>query len=233
MSNEQIFDDKQKIKPQPAAKTPEPAAPPLTLAQMQRKLDHDTVTQMQQTMGNTAVQRFLAQRSGGGPLEVEDDVAEAINGRRGQGGSLDDGIAAKAGQTMGQDFSGVRVHTDSHADQLSQQLQAKAFTTGSDIFFRQGEYNPGSAAGQRLISHELTHVAQQGGVAPVQAKMTVNDPNDQYEAEADRIADAVMSQPQTAVQQPGVVQRQGDVPEEEEEMLQRQEIPEEEELVSE
>ncbi|MCA9957910.1 MAG: DUF4157 domain-containing protein [Anaerolineales bacterium] len=224
MSHEQAFDDKQKIKPQPTAKTPDGASAPLTLAQMQRKLDHDTVTQMQQTVGNTAVQRFLAQRSGGGPLEVEDDVAHTINGRRGQGSALDESLAAKAGQVMGQDFSGVRVHTDNHADQLSQQLQAKAFTTGSDIFFRQGEYNPGSAAGQHLISHELTHVAQQGGTAPVQAKMTVNDPNDQYEVEADRVADMVMSQTETAVQ------RQGDIPEEEE-LLQRQEVEEDEEML--
>lgn len=70
------------------------------------------------------------------------------------------------GQAMGADFSGVRVHTDARADQLNQSIQAKAFTTGQDLFFRQGAYQPGSREGQALIAHELTHVVQQnrGGV---------------------------------------------------------------------
>ena len=36
------------------------------------------------------------------------------------------------------------------------------FTTGPNIFFKQGEYNPGSSGGRELIAHELTHVVQQG-----------------------------------------------------------------------
>jgi len=52
---------------------------------------------------------------------------------------------------------------------LNKQVGARAFTTGSDIFFRQGEYNPDSSAGQKLLAHELTHVVQQGG-AKVQKK---------------------------------------------------------------
>ncbi|WP_287359229.1 DUF4157 domain-containing protein, partial [Moorena sp. SIO3B2] len=54
-----------------------------------------------------------------------------------------------------------RVHNDAQSDQLNQSIQARAFTTGKDIFFRQGEYNPGSRGGQELIAHELTHVVQQ------------------------------------------------------------------------
>ena len=64
---------------------------------------------------------------------------------------------------MGADFSGVRVHTDTQSDQLNRSIQAKAFTTGQDVFFRSGEYNPGSKGGQELIAHELTHVVQQNG----------------------------------------------------------------------
>ncbi|WP_442941950.1 eCIS core domain-containing protein [Nostoc sp.] len=40
-------------------------------------------------------------------------------------------------------------------------IQARAFTTGQDVFFRSGEYNPGSRGGQELLTHELTHVVQQ------------------------------------------------------------------------
>ncbi|MCA9990777.1 MAG: DUF4157 domain-containing protein [Ardenticatenaceae bacterium] len=240
MTNEFTLEDKGKVRSKPAQESaaPQKSDPPLTLARIQGKWDPPTVSQMQRTMGNAAVQRLLAQRSEEGAAEVDDDVANTISSQRGSGASLDQDVAAKAGSVMGQDFSGVKVHTDSTADQLNRELNAKAFTTGSDIFFRAGEYQPGSSAGQHLLSHELTHVVQQGASAPaVQGKMTVNDPNDQYEAEADRVADMVMSQPATQRQEdeeelqmkPVDVQRQED--EEELQMkpmdVQRQEDEEE------
>ena len=52
--------------------------------------------------------------------------------------------------------------------ELNDQLQARAFTTGSDVFFRKGDYQPTSHEGQELLAHELTHVVQQGGAGPVQ-----------------------------------------------------------------
>ncbi|OBQ24581.1 MAG: hypothetical protein AN488_00015 [Anabaena sp. WA113] len=65
----------------------------------------------------------------------------------------------------GVDFSQVKVHNDAVSDQLNQSIQARAFTTGQDVFFRGGEYNPGSRGGQELLAHELTHVVQQSGGA--------------------------------------------------------------------
>src|SRR5690606_19314471 len=65
-------------------------------------------------------------------------------------------------QRIGADFSNVRVHTDAEAVQLSRDLNAKAFTTGSDIYFNTNEYAPQSASGRQLLAHELTHVVQQG-----------------------------------------------------------------------
>lgn len=165
------------------------------------RIDASQVTQMQQTVGNAAVQRFLAQRSGSGPTEVDEETAANINSQRGQGQTLDEGMAEQAGRTMGQDFGDVKVHTDAGADQLSEQLGARAFTTGKDIFFREGAYSPATEDGQRLIAHELTHVVQQGASTPsIQGKMTVNDPGDQFEAEADRVADSVMTQREEGVQ---------------------------------
>ncbi|MBR8841045.1 MAG: DUF4157 domain-containing protein [Stigonema ocellatum SAG 48.90 = DSM 106950] len=76
-------------------------------------------------------------------------------------------------QAFGTDFSGVKVHTDSRSDHLNKSVQARAFTTGQDIFFRQGEYSPGSHSGQELLAHELTHVVQQNGGA-VQPKWVAN-----------------------------------------------------------
>jgi hypothetical protein len=93
--------------------------------------------------------------------EASTDLDTAINNARGGGQPLDAGLQQSMGQAMGADFSGVRVHTDAQSDQLNQSIQAKAFTTGQDVFFRQGAYEPGSRGGQELIAHELTHVVQQ------------------------------------------------------------------------
>jgi hypothetical protein len=96
--------------------------------------------------------------------EASTDLDTAINSARGSGQPLEAGLQRSMGQAMGADFSGVRVHTDAQSDQLNQSIQAKALTTGQDVFFRQGEYNPGSRGGQELIAHELTHVVQQTGM---------------------------------------------------------------------
>jgi hypothetical protein len=63
---------------------------------------------------------------------------------------------------LGADFGAVRVHTDREADSFSRAVHARAFTLGSDIFFRAGEYAPGRPEGRRLLAHELTHSIQQG-----------------------------------------------------------------------
>jgi hypothetical protein len=64
-------------------------------------------------------------------------------------------------RALGADFRTVRLHTDDKADWLNRALGARAFTTGEDIFFRRGEYRPGSYSTRRLLAHELTHVVQQ------------------------------------------------------------------------
>lgn len=170
--------------------------------QAEGEIANSAFTQLQQTVGNQAVQAMMVQRKGNGPKAVDEDVAASVKAEKGKGQQLEEGIAAKAGETMGQDFSDVKIHTDAQADSLSRDIGAKAFTTGNDIFFKEGEYNPNSSEGQHLISHELTHVVQQGAgsVSGVQGKMTVNDPNDKYEAEADKVADAVLSNQAAGVQ---------------------------------
>ncbi|MEM9004485.1 MAG: DUF4157 domain-containing protein [Cyanobacteria bacterium P01_F01_bin.86] len=94
---------------------------------------------------------------------VSPQLASQIQTARGSGWPLDKGLQYSMGQAMGADFSGVKVHTDTQSAQLNDAIQAKAFTTGSDVFFKQGAYNPSSQDGQALIAHELTHVVQQGG----------------------------------------------------------------------
>ncbi|MEM6714671.1 MAG: DUF4157 domain-containing protein [Cyanobacteria bacterium P01_C01_bin.147] len=58
----------------------------------------------------------------------------------------------------------IRVHTDSAANDLCDELGALAFTTGNHIFFAAGEYDPDSPAGQELIFHEAVHTIQQGAI---------------------------------------------------------------------
>lgn len=93
------------------------------------------------------------------------DVESGIQRARGGGQPLAESIREPMEQAFEADFSRVRVHADSQADQLSQSIQAKAFTTGQDVFFRQGMYQPTSRGGQELLAHELTHVVQQSGGA--------------------------------------------------------------------
>ena len=103
-------------------------------------------------------------------FDVGQDVESKISAKSGNGQTIPDVNRQMFESSMGHDFSGVNVHADSESDSLNKQLGARAFTTGSDIFFRQGEYNPASSGGQELLAHELTHVVQQGGAASVQKK---------------------------------------------------------------
>jgi hypothetical protein len=133
------------------------------------------------------------QRSGGGLLDggrVHPDVTSQINAARGRGAPLDAGIREQMSGALGDSFADVRVHDDSLASTLAQSVQARAFTTGADIFFARGEYRPGGASGRELLAHELTHVVQQRG-APVTGEMRVSDPGDALEREAERLARGV------------------------------------------
>lgn len=62
---------------------------------------------------------------------------------------------------LGHDFSRVRVHADEQAALRANALGAHAFTTGEDIFFARGRYQPGNSRGRNLLAHELAHVVQQ------------------------------------------------------------------------
>jgi hypothetical protein len=95
-------------------------------------------------------------------------------------------------EQFGVNFSSVRVHTDARAREATQQFHAHALTMGRDIFFNAGQYDPTSYRGRRILAHELAHVVQQvQGWRPVRTTVTVAEPGDRYEREADRIAERV------------------------------------------
>ena len=110
------------------------------------------------------VQRQVSAEGG----EVDDDVESTIGSASGKGQELPKDVRSNMESSFGADFSGVKVHTGKEADNLNDSMSARAFTTGSDIFFRSGDYNPGSKGGKELIAHELTHVVQQGAAGGLQ-----------------------------------------------------------------
>jgi len=89
-------------------------------------------------------------------------------------------------ERFGQSFADVRVHADADAARLSRGLGARAFTIGQDIAFGGGQFQPGTARGDRLIAHELAHTLQQrGGSGGV---MTKGQRHDAHEQAADQAA---------------------------------------------
>jgi Domain of unknown function (DUF4157) len=63
-------------------------------------------------------------------------------------------------------FSQVRVHTDHRAAESARAVNALAYTAGHDVVFGAGQFSPETAAGRRLLAHELTHVVQQSKAPP-------------------------------------------------------------------
>lgn len=76
----------------------------------------------------------------------------------GSGNPLPNDVRQKMESVFNIDFSGVKIHTGGYQ---AESIGALAFTTGNDIYFAQGQYNPHSQYGQRILGHELTHVVQQ------------------------------------------------------------------------
>jgi len=92
---------------------------------------------------------------------VNKPLAQRIQQRSSLGQPMPKAQRAFFEPRFGRDFSGVRLHTDSEAQQLSRQINARAFTFGQNIFFNQGEFRPEASEGQHLLAHELTHTLQQ------------------------------------------------------------------------
>ncbi|MFV2012297.1 MULTISPECIES: DUF4157 domain-containing protein [unclassified Micromonospora] len=95
------------------------------------------------------------------------DLARAVDRARGSGGrAVPGGVRERMERVSGADFSGVRVHVGAESDRLNDSLGSRAFTVGADVFVRRSEYRPGSARGDALLGHELTHTVQQGAAGP-------------------------------------------------------------------
>jgi hypothetical protein len=192
-------------------------------------LDGASILGLQRAVGNSGVGAMLEEErspvhdvvnsGGGSPLPAE--VQEEMQGR------------------LGHDFSDVRVHNDSRANESAQSVNAHAYTVGSNVVFQRDKYDPASTEGKTMLAHELTHVVQQRS-GPVDGTaagggIKVSDPSDRFEREASANADRVMSAPAPASAQlsaSGPAVQREEAPEEEEDVqtsaVQREAAPEEE-----
>jgi len=113
----------------------------------------------------------------------------ALRKRGSAGTALPRDVAARLGPHVGNDAAGAaRLHTDDTADRVAAAHHARALSVGNDIYFARGEYAPGTARGDELLVHELTHVAQaqRGELSRAAAKgLDSGDTLDPAEAEAD------------------------------------------------
>jgi TolA-binding protein len=120
------------------------------------------------------------------------------------GQALDSSIRSDLEPQFGHHFGNVRVHADAQADQMAKTLNAKAFTTGQDVYFREGMFKPESVEGKQLLAHELTHTIQQSQGTNSSTDLSLSKPNDPLEQAAQTQASAVINARGAAIA-PGTV----------------------------
>ncbi len=102
------------------------------------------------------------QESNSSAATATPSVESSLSASKGSGSPLPESTRTQMESSIGADFSGVRIHNNSAAVQLSDNLNAQAFTHGNDIYFNSGKYDTSSSEGKHLLAHELTHTVQQG-----------------------------------------------------------------------
>jgi hypothetical protein len=106
---------------------------------------------LQQHLGNRAAAQLIQLRP------VPTVVAQAL---RSPGRPLDAATRARMEAQLGCDLGGVRLRTGAEAEKAARALNARAFAAGPDIVFADGQYQPATPAGRRLLAHELVHTLQ-------------------------------------------------------------------------
>jgi hypothetical protein len=118
------------------------------------------------------------------PLRQAPDALASVERRlrtsRGLGNPLPEEARRRMEASFGRELSGIRIHTDALAVELSRTLRAQAFTHGGDIYFNAGRFAPGTPEGDHLLAHELTHSVQQGAVKEQTVQLQSEDPDTIY-----------------------------------------------------
>lgn len=111
------------------------------------------------------------------------------------GAPLQSELRGRLESSLRADLSSVRVHTGAESAAAASAVGAVAYTTGQNIHFGAGKYDPDSPAGQSLIAHEVAHTVQQRGVSADvrQDKLEVSSPGDAHEIEAEAFAQSFVA----------------------------------------
>jgi hypothetical protein len=126
---------------------------------LQAKADEEEPVQMKEE--EEPLQAKANSASGG---IASHSVKAKIQQTKGGGQPLPQKAKRYMESAFGRDFGGVRIHTDSTAIEMNQELKAQAFTHGKDIYFNAGKFQPENTEGRHLLAHELTHVVQQNTI---------------------------------------------------------------------
>ena len=180
----------------------------ISAATIQRKLNGGGTNNVLRNQANKIVRMpeapFVQRKAAGSCGEYDDEHvrlkrAPFIQTKSAEGGTASDAVSGKIKDTKGggspmadttksfmenrfdSDFSDVRIHTGDYAAQMSNDLNAQAFTVGSDIYFNSGKYAPGASDGKHLLAHELTHVVQQSNTIGRKIQRQ-EKPKDEYKA---------------------------------------------------
>jgi hypothetical protein len=133
----------------------------------------------------TLAEQLMRRPAGPGAPPTIHDVATAAVETRGAGEPVPDGVRRTAESHLAADLRDVRVHGDDDARASAAAMGAQAFTYGKDVFLGPGQ----RADDVSLMTHELTHVVQQGAAGPaVQRRVEVSPSDHPAEAEADAVA---------------------------------------------
>ncbi|PZF73380.1 eCIS core domain-containing protein [Taibaiella soli] len=125
---------------------------------VQRKAGHSEDDEMAQ---RRPLGSFIQKKEAESRQTAGNSVSDRISETKGSGGSMNESTRSFMEHRFGTDFSNVNIHTGGYAAQLSNDLNAQAFTIGNNIYFNEGRYSPESAEGKHLLAHELTHTLQQ------------------------------------------------------------------------
>ena len=109
-------------------------------------VNQEDVLKAQKKVGNQTVQRALSQSVNDQATTddqgyLAEEISNQIQSSRGSGSALPPDLQAESKEKLGHDFDDVRVHTGKTADELSQKINAKAFTIlyPAELLFREAK----------------------------------------------------------------------------------------------
>ena len=130
---------------------------------IQRKCAHCEQAEKEEELHLKPLSSFIQRKESESGTIASETISNKIRSGKGNGSSIDNDTRSFMENRFGADFSNVKIHTGNEAIQMNRELTASAFTVGNDIYFNNGQYQPGSTEGKHLLAHELTHTIHQSG----------------------------------------------------------------------